>query len=106
MDRGHNDEGRALAAEAVRTGKPLTHAFLIDHYFNGDVEAFNHSRRWLDEWNHYERHYWDGVIDQRKRERRRYVKRFDTVNLRKCTAKRLHHPRRPALFDTWGGAYD
>ena len=48
MDRGHNDEGRALAAEAVRTGKPLTHAFLIDYYFDGDVRGLLHFGQFMD----------------------------------------------------------
>ena len=93
MDKGHNDEGRVLAASAVRSGKPLTHAFLIKHYFGGDVEAFNRSRSWLDRYTYETRLYWGRADIEGKRKRRKLRKRFDEMTLRKWNPKRLGYRR-------------
>ena len=93
MDKGHNEEGRVLAESAVRFGKPLTHAFLIKHYFGGDIEAFNQSRSWPDRYTCEARHYWDGSDIEGQRKRRKLRKRFDEMTLRKWNPKQLRYRR-------------
>jgi len=95
MSVGYNDEGRTLADNAVRTGKPLTHAFLLQHYFDGDAAAFDKARRLYYEPMPSLRTPEDA---ERKVAFNRYKRHFDDINLRKYNSKRIRHPRRPLLL--------